>query len=67
HLGSVAGKVEALSPLSTLKRGYAVPLGPEGRVLKSTGAFHVGGRFDLRVVDGRIRCETIDVTEEGKG
>lgn len=65
HLRAVTGQVEALSPLSTLRRGYAVPLGAEGRVLARTSEFTVGEAFDLRVVDGRIRCETLEVAEEG--
>ncbi len=65
RLGSLTGKVETLSPLSTLRRGYAVPLDAHSRVLRATSEFSVGESFDLRVVDGRVRCETLDVREEG--
>ena len=64
RLGSLTGKVETLSPLSTLRRGYAVPLDAHSRVLRATSEFGVGESFDLRVVDGRVRCETLDVREE---
>jgi len=64
-LGELAARVETLSPLSTLRRGYAVPLGAQGRVLKTTGDFRAEPTFDLRVVDGRIRCEALEVSEEG--
>jgi exonuclease VII large subunit len=56
--------VEALSPLSALRRGYAVPLSPEGGVLRRARQFRDHPRFDLRVVDGRITCEVDDVQEE---
>lgn len=71
RLGALAGKVEALSPLSTLRRGYAVPLGDGGRVLRSVGEFEAGREFTLRVVDGRVACRAEaaepDEREEGDG
>jgi exodeoxyribonuclease VII large subunit len=57
RLAGLAGRLEALSPLSTLRRGYAVPLSREGRVLRGVADFTPGRRFVLRVVDGRIECE----------
>ncbi len=51
-----AGKLEALSPLATLRRGYAVPLGAGGRVLRGVDDFLPGLGFTLRVVDGRVQC-----------
>lgn len=60
----VAGKMDALSPLSTLQRGYAVPLDEGGAVLRTTEDFRPGEVFQLRVVDGRIRCEAIETTRD---
>ncbi len=51
-----AGKLDALSPLATLRRGYAVPLDRSGRVLRSVDRFPLAASFDLRVVDGRVAC-----------
>ena len=51
-------KMNALSPLLTLRRGYAVPLDPDGRVLRTIGDFSPGDLFELRVLDGRVRAET---------
>ncbi len=64
RLGVAAGKVDALSPLSALGRGFAVPLDGRGRILRGTSAFRRGDRFDLRVVDGRVQCETVAVRED---
>jgi exodeoxyribonuclease VII large subunit len=64
RLGGMAGKVEALSPLSTLRRGYAVPLAPEGGVLRTTKDFRDHPLFHLRVVDGRILCQTNEIEPE---
>lgn len=57
-------KMDALSPLSTLKRGYAVPLDPSGRVLRTAADFAPGDTFQLRVLDGRIQAETKTVQTE---
>jgi exodeoxyribonuclease VII large subunit len=51
-------KMNALSPLLTLRRGYAVPLDPAGRVLRTTRDFSPGDLFELRVLDGRVQAET---------
>lgn len=56
HLARAAGQIEALSPLSALRRGYAVPLGTDGGLLRGTSDFEPGMDFDLRVVDGRVRA-----------
>jgi len=53
-----SGRLDALSPLGTLARGYAVPLDEEARVKRNIGMFDIGEVFNLRVVDGRLRCRT---------
>jgi exodeoxyribonuclease VII large subunit len=58
RLGTLAGRLEALSPLQALARGYAVPLDDAGRVLRRTADFPPGRRFRLRVTDGTVPCET---------
>ncbi len=58
RLSAVAGKMEALSPLGTLRRGYAVPLDGDGRVLRRIEDFPAGAEFGLRVIDGRVRART---------
>ncbi len=57
-------KMDALSPLSTLRRGYAVPLTPTGRVLRSAGDFAPGQEFRLRVLDGRVHAETTRIQKD---
>jgi exodeoxyribonuclease VII large subunit len=56
RIAGLAGRLNALSPLSTLARGYAVPLDPAGRVLRRTADFVPGAGFRLRVVDGSVEC-----------
>jgi exodeoxyribonuclease VII large subunit len=61
----VSGRMDALSPLSTLRRGYSVPLDSAGRVLRGVRDFPIGKEFELRVVDGRVRCESLETKDEG--
>ena len=56
RLAELAAAMDALSPLSTLARGYAVPLDGEGRLLRGVGDFTPGRDFGLRVVDGHVPC-----------
>jgi exodeoxyribonuclease VII large subunit len=56
ELATVAGRVESLSPLSTLRRGYAVPLDGAGRLVRSVAALPPGTPFSLRLADGRVAC-----------
>ncbi len=49
-----AGRLDALSPLRVLQRGYAMPLDLEGAVLRSASQFTPGRPFQLRLQDGTI-------------
>ena len=57
RLSQVAGKMDVLSPLATLGRGYALPQDVNGRILRTVEAFEEGDRFSLRVSDGSVPCE----------
>ncbi len=57
---NAAVRLDALSPLATLRRGYAVPLDSSGRVLRGVAEFAAGSSFDLRVVDGRVGCRVTE-------
>lgn len=57
RLAGASAAMEALSPLSTLARGYAVPLDGEGRLLRGVAEFEPELAFRLRVVDGSVPCK----------
>jgi exodeoxyribonuclease VII large subunit len=63
-LHGLSGKLDALSPLATLQRGYSVALAPNGKVLKKVADFGLGARFALRVQDGRVECEAGPGTQD---
>ncbi len=62
RLGRSMDKLEALSPLGALDRGYAVALGEDGKLLRRVADFEAGVGFRLRVADGRVDC-TVEGTE----
>jgi exodeoxyribonuclease VII large subunit len=58
RLERAAAQLDALSPLRTLERGYAVPRTDDGRVLRRRADFVPGTPFTLRVADGDVRART---------
>lgn len=64
RLARVAGKLEALSPLSALARGYSVALDESGKVLRSVRDFEANETFTLRITDGRIQSRVMEVQPE---
>jgi exodeoxyribonuclease VII large subunit len=61
-LSRLAAKIDTLSPLQSLARGYAVPLAEDGRILRRRSEFTSGRPFRLRVMDGSVPCR---VEKEG--
>jgi len=54
----LGAKLDALSPLRVLERGYAVPRDAAGRVLRRRADFPAGAPFTLRVVDGDVAARS---------
>jgi exodeoxyribonuclease VII large subunit len=54
-------RIRALSPLATLRRGYAVLSDAEGQALSSVATLEPGQDLHIRVVDGRIGATTTSV------
>jgi len=61
HLVGVEGKLDALSPLATLRRGYSVARTEDGQILRSVRDFVTGESFMLRVSDGEVMAETTEL------
>ena len=54
-------KLEAMSPLKVLTRGYAIVDDEKGNAIRSAGQLHNGDRITLRLSDGRANCLVEDV------
>jgi len=59
-LSTLSGRLDALSPLSTLARGYSVARTSDGRVLRTVADFEPGSPFALRVSGGSVDAQTLD-------
>ena len=59
RFGALASKLDALSPLKVLGRGYAIPRREDGSVVRSTGDVAPGDALKLRVADGEINCQVV--------
>jgi len=61
RLANVAATLDALSPLATLKRGYAVAMTKDKRILYETSGVHVGDTIRVLLSAGSIGCLVEDV------
>ena len=62
RLESCVGKLNAVSPLNTLKRGYSIVL-HDGKVVRSVEDTKKGDALEMRVIDGKIYCKVTDTEE----
>ncbi|HVG18123.1 MAG TPA: exodeoxyribonuclease VII large subunit [Blastocatellia bacterium] len=51
-----AGKLDSLSPLAVLSRGYAIAFGEDGAVIKRAADVGKGDRVRIRLGDGELDC-----------
>jgi len=62
-IGATAGRLNALSPLATLSRGYAVARdATDRRTLASVGDFKSGAPFTLTLRDGEVAARVAEQT-----
>ena len=60
RLRGLARSLEAVSPLATVARGYAILQHDDGRIVRSVLDAAPGDRLDARLVDGVLRVQVID-------
>jgi exodeoxyribonuclease VII large subunit len=62
---SARRRLEALSPLAVLGRGYAIVEDADGRVRSDAAALRTGESARLRMRDGRagVRVESVEVSD----
>lgn len=64
HFSILAGKLDALSPLKVMARGYGVVTSPvTGRFLLSTALVNPGDPVDVWLSDGVLNCEVRQVSD----
>jgi exodeoxyribonuclease VII large subunit len=62
-IGHHRARARALSPLETLRRGYAVLQDDHGHVVTSVAGVGTGQSVSVRVADGRVHATTTSVEE----
>ncbi len=63
-LAASIGKLEALSPLAVLQRGYAVAQNADGEVTTSAAAFDAGDKITVRFADGAVDATVDSIKKE---
>ncbi len=64
ELTGIAGRLDALSPVATLARGYSIARGPHGETLSSVVDFDEGRDFTLQLKDGKVRATAGELLEK---
>lgn len=57
-------KLDAMSPLKVLTRGYSIVASIEGTVLRSINQIAVGNEIQVKMLDGSLRATVTEVEEE---
>ena len=62
-----AGKLQALSPLAVIARGYSMVVDGQGKVVSSVTSVKPGDVVDVRLSDGSLACSVENVLPEERG
>lgn len=60
-LGATARALQAISPLATLDRGYALARREDGRIIRDTGEIQPGERLSIQLAKGAIEAEVVHI------
>jgi exodeoxyribonuclease VII large subunit len=63
RFGIMVASLDALSPLSVLKRGYAIAQDEQGKLLRDARDVTDGETLRLRLAKGSLRCRVLERKE----
>ena len=63
RLAATASKLDALSPLKVLGRGYGITYGADGAVVDSITQVQAGDALTVQLTDGTVSCRVTDTQE----
>ena len=63
-LHTLAQRLNALSPLATLERGYSISRKTDGAVLTSAEQVSIGDRVEIQLADGHLACRVEELLSE---
>lgn len=61
ELALSAEKLEGLSPLKAISRGYAYVVNSEGKIITGTRDINVGERIQVRITDAKLSCRIEEI------
>jgi len=61
----LTAKLDLLSPLNILGRGYSLTFDQNGRVLRTAAGVRPGERVQIRLAHGRLDCRVVNVETKG--
>ena len=64
RLHALGQRLNALSPLATLKRGYSISRKTDGEVLTTTEQVSVGDRIEIQLAQGHLTCRVEEFLDE---
>lgn len=62
---ALTAKLDAMSPLKVLTRGYAMAQSPSGEVIRSVSQVQIGDQIKISFSDGTLSAAVTDVKENG--
>ena len=62
RLSELSAKLSGMNPLSVLSRGYGMISSEDGRVIGSASALSCGDRIGIKMADGDILAEVVDIS-----
>lgn len=64
RFGIAVGKIDALSPLAILRRGYALCRDERGAIVKNAADVSRGENVSVTLASGRLECEIKEITSD---
>jgi exodeoxyribonuclease VII large subunit len=64
HLAKISGALDAISPLATLMRGYAI-ISKDGAIVSKTTNVNIGDQVQAKIADGELKCLVQKITKTG--
>lgn len=62
QLASAAAKLDGISPLATLQRGYAIATEDNGKIVHLAQQVKIGDQINVRLTDGTLGCRVTQKT-----
>lgn len=63
RLSALSSTLEALSPLKTLAKGYAL-VSAEGKIVNTVSILNVGDEIELKLNDGNLKCSVTQIDSQ---